>query len=98
MTFKIGTKVIFRGNDNETLQPLIKSGTVTKVGRDTVWLDNAHKVEDQVFAAFLYPDTLECRAFLEEGITLTQKHKQEEAEYMAKTYQLNNELVRKGEK
>lgn len=94
--FKIGTKVIFRGNHNETLKPMIKSGTVTKIGKDTVWLDYAHKSEDQVYAAFLYPDNDVCREFLERGIAITLRHKAEDTAYMSETYALNNALVRDG--
>jgi hypothetical protein len=96
MNFKVNTAVVFLGNHNSTLVPVIKSGTITKVGRDTVWLDNAHKPEDQVFAAFLYPDTPECRQFLQAQIDLRAKIRKMEDEFMAYTYQFNNELVRKG--
>lgn len=96
MNFKVGTKVIFQGNHNDTLVPMIKEGTITKVGRDTVWLDHAHKAEDQVYAAFLYPDNPDCRHFLQSGIDLQKKIKQMQDEWMAYTYQFNNDLVRKG--
>jgi hypothetical protein len=96
MAFKLNDKIVYRGNDNDTLHPILKRGTVTKLGKDTVWLDNHHKPEDQVYSAFLYPDSPESVAFLEEGIALTLRHKAEDAEYMTKTYKFNNELVRKG--
>jgi hypothetical protein len=95
MNFKIGTRVVFQGNHNSTLVPMIKEGLITKVGKDTVWLDNAHKSEDQVYAAFLYPDTPECRAFLQAQLDLRARIKQMEDEFMVYTYQFNNELVRK---
>lgn len=94
--FKLHTAVIYRGNNNHTLIPEIKSGVITKVGRDTVWLDNAHKSEDQVYAAFLYPDTPECRAFLQAGIDLSLKHQAEQTTRMTEEYQFNNALVRAG--
>lgn len=96
MNFKVGTKIVYRGNDNDTLKPILKRGTITKIGRDTVWLDNAHKPEDQVYAVFLYPDTPECVQFLETGILMTERHKAEEDEYMKATYEFNNDLIRKG--
>ena len=96
MNFKINTRVVFQGNNNSTLVPMIKEGLITKVGRDTVWLDGAHKPEDQVYAAFLYPDTPECREFLQAQIDLRAKIKKMEDEFMVYTYQFNNELVRKG--
>lgn len=94
--FALNTPVIFIGNNNETLTPEIKSGVITRVGKDTVWLDNKHKPEDQVYAAFLYPDTPECRKFLQDSVDLILRHKKEQADFMARTYQFNNELVRKG--
>lgn len=94
--FKVGTAIIFRGNANDTLIPMIKSGIVTKVGRDIVWLDNAHETEDQVFAASLYPDTEECRNFLQDGIAMTLRHKAEQDAHRTITYQFNNDLIRKG--
>lgn len=96
MNFKINTRVVFQGNNNSTLVPMIKEGLITKVGRDTVWLDGAHKPADQVYAALLYPDTPECREFLQAQIDLRKRIKQMEDEFMAYTYQFNNELVRKG--
>ena len=98
MTFPIGTKIIFQGYDNQTRALMIKAGIITKTSKDLAWIDNAHKMEDCIYAAFLYPDTEESRAFLTEGIELTLRHKKEEDEYMKKTYQFNNELIRKGMK
>ena len=98
MAFAIGTKIIFRGNNNQTLAPIIKEGIITKIHKDLAWIDNAHKMEDCLYTAFLYPDTEESRAFLMEGIELTLRHKKEEDAYMKKTYQFNNELIRKGMK
>lgn len=93
--FTIGQKVLSRTN---TLgKDEIASHTVTRVnGRDECWCDGAHKAEDCWLAAFLYPDTDECRAFLEDGIAMTARHKAEDAEYMTRTYQLNNALIRAG--
>lgn len=96
MNFKIGTRVIFRGSNGDLTNPGIKSGTITKIGRDTVWLDHAHKSEDQVYATFLYPDTTESHALLQEGIDLTNRQKKEQDEYMKKVYEFNNSLVRAG--
>lgn len=94
--FKVGQKIIFQQNHPDTLVPQVVAGTVTKVGKDTVWLDNAYKAEDQVYAAFIYPDTPECRQFIADGIALNLRHKQEQDERMKLTYQFNNELVRQG--
>ena len=94
MNFKIGTEIIYR--DTDGINTIIKSGTITRIGKDTVWLNNKHKPEDQVYSAFLYPNTEECKAFLQRGIDMSTRHKLEEAEYMTETYKLNNDLVRKG--
>lgn len=96
MNFKINTRVVFQGSHNSTLVPMIKEGVITRVGTRSVWLDHNHKPEDQVYAAFLYPDTPECREFLQAGIDLRTKIKKMEDEFMAYTYQFNNELIRKG--
>ena len=96
--FKLGVKVIWSGNHNTTLVPLIKEGTITRVGKETVWLDHQHKAEDQVYASFLWPDTPECRAFLEESLAKRKEYKAWEDDYMKRTFELNNKLIREGAK
>lgn len=96
--FKLNTKIIWQANDNDSLMPTLKSGTVTKVGKDVVWVDNAHKPEDCIYAAFCYPDTEECRAHIMECVNRARIRKEEDRDYMTRTYQLNNKLVLAGEK
>ena len=96
--FKIGANVIFRGNDNQTLDPVIKRGTITKLGKDTVWLDNAHKPEDQVYTAYLFPDIPECVKLLQDGIDMDLRHKKEKDDYMTDLFKMNNHLIRTGQR
>jgi hypothetical protein len=95
--FKVGQKVIFTGHDNDDIsKTVIKSGTVSKVGRDTVWLEGRYKAEDQVYSAFLYPDIPECRQLLEGIVSMGERHKKEGDEMTSAVYKMNNDLIRRG--
>lgn len=94
--FKVGDKVICTRTELCKIG-VIEEHTVSKIStKDYCWCDNAHKQEDCWLAAFLYPDTPECREFLQKGIDMAERHKKEENEYMTETYQFNNKLVRAG--
>lgn len=87
MAFKPGTKVIW------TEDQKLFSGLITKEDKDIAWLYGAGF---PLYAAFLYPDTAECRQHLLDGIALRQRQQQETDDYMTLTYQLNNKLVQEG--
>jgi hypothetical protein len=91
----IGTKIIWRGT-KDTLLPCIREGTITKVGKDTYYVDNQHKVEDQIYAAYCFPDTQETQQYLHKAIVREAENKQWEKEYMAGLYQLRNRLINEG--
>lgn len=86
--FKLGQQIIWNGNDNITLKLVIKGGKVTKIGKDTVWIDNQHKTEDQIYAAFCYPDIEECRQLCQDVLDTSLRHKIEELELACKQFQL----------
>ena len=94
--FALNTSIIWLGNNNETFQSEIKTGVVTKIGRDTIWVNHQHKAEDQIYAAFCYPDIVMCREYLNRIIEIKARHKKEEDELMKETFKLNNELVKLG--
>jgi hypothetical protein len=95
--FKIDQQVIFLGNNNNDVSKQeIKGGKITRVGRDTVWLDHQHRPEDQVFAVYLWPDNERCRLHLQATLDMQARHKQEQAEHMTMTYMLNNEMIKAG--
>lgn len=94
--FKLGQKVIWNGNDNHTLSRVIKSGVVTKVGKDTVWVDSQHKPEDQIYAAFCYPDIPECRQLCQDVIDTATRHDAENKKLLTRQLKLSNEMVRQG--
>jgi hypothetical protein len=101
MAFKIGAQVIhLESKDQGDVfgAKQIKSATVTKVSADGVyiWLNNNHTAESAYYAAFFYPDTLECREHLQYCIDMNKRHKKEQDEYIEKTYKLVNALVRAG--
>ena len=73
---------------------LIKTGIILQIiNRDEVKLEGE---QYRRYSAFLYPNTTESRDHLLTGILLAIKHKNEQDEYMKSTFQLNNELVKKG--
>jgi len=94
--FKIGQKIIFLDTNHVTRKSQIKEATVTKVGKEAIWLDNEHRGVDQVLPAFCFPDVPDCRELLTEHLSMTARHKKEESEAMRKLYQLNNEMVKLG--
>lgn len=97
--FKIGQKVIWTNihHDNPSLL-VICEGTVTKVGKDTMWLDHKHKAEDQLYASFAYPDTPESRAHLQGLVDHKAAMYEWDKNYMVRTFQLNNKYIREGSK
>ena len=95
--FTIGTKIIYLDATDSSKTPTTKEGVVTKiVDKQTVQLDGSK--DSYCFAAFLYPDTLECRDFLADNTAMIMRHKQEQSEFMTRTYQFNNELIKSGKK
>jgi hypothetical protein len=91
--FKEGQHVIWVDTDDKMV-PRINHGTVKQVlNRDEVVLVG-HKYPH--LAAFMYPETVECIGFLQQGIDLTLRHKAEADKRFTEVLQFNNELVRKG--
>lgn len=99
--FKVGDKIIrldrrFVGGEEKEL---IVTNTVTKVRHQTIhmmWVDHHHKEEDCLYQVYAYPDIPESRQFLQDKLDLNARHKKEQAEFMSRTYEFNNELIRKG--
>jgi hypothetical protein len=73
---------------------IIAYGTVTKIKGDNVWVDNKHKGEDAMYAAFAWPETEETKAHLEFEIALAARHKKERDEQFVKTIKLANKYNR----
>lgn len=94
---QIGSKVIYLGtswdNGNDGNQ-ILKSGTITKLGKDVVWLDHQHKSEDCLYSAFMYPDVPICREHLQAILDMIARHKQEQGDMQSKTYKLKNAIAR----
>jgi hypothetical protein len=90
--FKVGQNIIYSNSTDDGIRS-IKTGKVTKVGKDTVWLDGKTKAEDQVYAAFLWPDIEETRTFLQEWCDKTNEYKTWEDDWQKRMYQLNNKLI-----
>lgn len=81
--FKPGDKIIWTdGVANR--KPSIFEGTVRSASRDEVRLEGE---EFPRFAAFMYPDTPECRDFLAAGIAHGEMVKQLEADRMKAVYE-----------
>ncbi len=96
MAFKLGQKVIWLGNDNQTLVSVIKSGTVTKTGKDTVWVDNQHKSEDCLLSAFLWPDLPLARELCERVLQTKARHEAEETALLKEQFELTNFFSKEG--
>lgn len=92
---KIGTAIVWHGSTNNNI-PCIRGGTITKVGRETYWIDNQHKAEDQIYAAYCFPDTPEVRTHLQSLIDHREEEKAWNNDYMGKTYELRNKFIREG--
>lgn len=93
----VGTKIIWIGNNNKDITiSEIKEGTITKVGRDTYYVDNYHKAEDQIYAAYCFPDLEETRQLLGSSIQNTLEQKQWGKNYMKSLYTLRNKLITEG--
>lgn len=95
--FKIGQQVIFIGNNNnDVTKQELKGGKITRVGKDTVWLDNQHKAEDQMYAAFLWPDNEVCRGHLQAMLDMRRRHTEENDLMFERTLILGNEMIKEG--
>lgn len=91
--FKPNQKVIWLITDVDPRKSQIASGIVKTSGKYETYIQGQ---EYPYMSAFLYPDTPECQKHLQAGMDMNKRHKEEENEYMCKTYQLNNQLVRDG--
>ena len=98
--YSIGKKVVYVASDWSigVEHRVIKHCVVTKAGKGSIWVDNAHRPEDCLYAVYAYPDEPDCVAFLEEQQAMVARHKKENDEFLAKTYEFNNQLVRDGRK
>ena len=95
----LNTAVIYLGNRNTDVSVQeIKSGTVTKIGKAAVWLDHQHKSEDQLYTAFVWPDTEETRALLNDILAMSARHKTESLDMLSRELELSNKLIREGVK
>lgn len=93
----VGTKIVWTRHDNDDVtKMIIARGTITRVGRDTYYVDNHHKAEDQIYAAFCLPETEESLALLQDMVDEQARHKAFEQANMARMYQLRNKYVREG--
>lgn len=52
---QIGDKIIWTGSLDTDAG--IKEGIVTKIHKDTCWVDNYHKPEDCIYVAYTWPIT-----------------------------------------
>ena len=99
---KLNTKVIWlAASPADNMQQVIHSGVITRIGSTsgstaTVYVNHAHKAEDQLYAAFIWPDIPECRTLLEDILALAAKHKAESGAMLSRQYEMLNELTRKG--
>ena len=93
--FKIGQQVIWM-NTTEAGKTVISEGTVTKTGRDTIWVNGQHKPEDCLYAAFAFPDNEVCRKLLEDTIEMGERHDKESKDMLTRQIQTANEMVRQG--
>lgn len=100
MSLKIGQQVIWTNTSPTNSSHLVlSSGTVTKVGGrngDTIWIDNQHKAEDALYAAFAFPDVPVCRKLLEDTIEMRARHDKESKDMLTRQIQTANEMVRQG--
>lgn len=93
----VGTKIVWQrhANDDVTKRVIVR-GTITRVGRDTYYVDNCHKPEDQVYAAYCLPETDESVAVLQAFVDEEARHQAAERELMGRLYELRNKYVREG--
>ena len=100
--FKIGQKVIWIAYDPGVIpmEKKIFEGEITKIGTSgveaSIYVDNHHKAEDQLYTAFVWPDIPETRQLLQEILDQTKRHKEEEKALATRMLQLSNEMVRRG--
>jgi hypothetical protein len=98
---KLNTKVIWLASSLiDNMQQTIHEGVITKIGftsgsTATIYVNHAHKAEDQLYAAFIWPDLPETRILLEDILALAAKHKAESGAMLSRQYELLNELTRK---
>lgn len=100
MTFALHQKVIWIANDPD-LHPMrkrIMEGTVSRLGRDTVYVNGHHKAEDQLYAAFVWPDLPGPRKLCEDILDMEARHKAEGEDMLKRTLEMNNLCVREGMK
>lgn len=93
----IGTKIIWlQTSVEDSSLRIVAEGTITKVGKETYWVDNKHKAEDQVYQAFCLPDREDTRAWCESQIEVTARHKRENDAIAIAFYKLRNKLINEG--
>lgn len=96
-SFKMGEEIVWAGTDGTPES--IRSGVVTRVGKDNgqplVWVDNQHKLEDCIYAAFCLPARV--RAEYVEILTERERLKKAYNDSASLIYQLKNAIAR-GEK
>ena len=96
MTMKLGTAIIWsnlRCEGSKEIQ-IIDSGTITKIGgTGTYYTNGNHRAEDQIYAAYCYPDTPECRAHLQTLIDHEAAEYRWNIDYRTATFKLRNKLT-----
>ena len=96
MAFHIGQSIIYLAGSVLSRNQTIKHGTVTKMNKrgDEIWLDNAHKPEDCLYAAFAYPNLPQCHTLLTDIIEMSARHDRESKDMLTRQIQMSNEMVR----
>lgn len=89
MAFAIGDKIIL-AFDLDT--PILKGGTITKLGKEFCWINNEHKAEDCIYLSYCWPASVKEELL---GI-LTQRQmlKKQFDDSMSLIYQLRNAVSR----
>lgn len=72
----------------------IFSGTVTKLGSGTVYVDNHHKVENQLYVDFIWPNVPFALRLQHKILDLEIRRENEDKELMNEMFMLRNELKR----
>lgn len=86
----IGDKICWTGNFENPSQ--IRTGTITRMSGDSVWVDNEHKPEDCIYRSYCWPISAEPE--LREIITETARLKKELDDRMGLIYKLRNRVSR----
>jgi len=92
MAFKVGQRITWTGSLDTPAG--LRDGTVTKVKGDLLWVDNQHRPEDCIYAAFCWP--FEVRDELVEVLQKRADLKKAYDNSMALVYQLANDVKRRG--